>query len=83
MKPVMQRGYRLLFLSPSSVGRDWGLTVSLIWEPRDLWIGAFWESESDEIHEGVFERQIVVYLCLLPCLPLRFYWWRYADEIPF
>lgn len=40
------------------------LSVSLILEPRDLWIGLFWEAK------GTHERSW--YLCLIPCLPIRF-----------
>lgn len=39
------------------------LSVSLIWEPRDIWIGLYWDTSVNAT---------VWYLCLLPCLPLRF-----------
>lgn len=40
------------------------LSISLIWEPRDIWLGLFWDSRG--AHEKTW------YLCLLPCLPIRF-----------
>lgn len=39
------------------------LSVSLIWEPRDIWIGLFWDKKHSER---------TWYLCLLPLLPIRF-----------
>lgn len=39
------------------------LSVSLIWEPRDIWIGLYWDTS---VNAKVW------YLCLLPCLPIRF-----------
>jgi hypothetical protein len=38
------------------------LVVRLLWEPRDLWVGAFWNRLPDN---GL----LLIYVCLLPCLP--------------
>lgn len=46
------------------------LTVALLFEPRDLWLGVFWDLKS-----GKGGYTTCIYLCLLPCLPLRFSWW--------
>lgn len=40
------------------------LSISVLWEPRDMWVGLFWDVKS----QG--ERSW--YLCLIPCLPIRF-----------
>lgn len=46
--------------------------VALLAEIRDLWVGVFWD----------FDRlgrmwTLTVYVCLIPCLPLRLTWgWR-------
>lgn len=40
--------------------------VALLWEPRDLWIGLYWTPR--HAGEGWW---VDLYLCLLPCLPLR------------
>lgn len=37
------------------------LAVRLLWEPRDVWVGVFW-TEADGL--------LLVYICLVPCLPL-------------
>lgn len=39
------------------------LSVSLCFVPQDLWIGAFWKRESD--------ASCILWICLLPCLPIR------------
>ena len=39
------------------------LSISIIWEPRDLWVGIYW-------NHSKFET--TVYICLIPCLPVRF-----------
>lgn len=38
-------------------------------DPRDCWVGVFWRIDS----WGVW-RELTVYLCLLPCLPLKLVW---------
>jgi hypothetical protein len=43
----------------------------MYWEIRDLWVGCYWD----------FDRRgrmwkLTVYLCLIPCLPLRLTWSR-------
>jgi hypothetical protein len=35
------------------------------WEPRDVWFGAFWDRTRTGLH---------VYLCLVPCFPIRLTW---------
>jgi hypothetical protein len=42
------------------------LTIELLVEPRDLWVGAYWRLQSRRR-----DRRLRLYLCLLPCLPLR------------
>jgi hypothetical protein len=37
-------------------------SLRLIWEPRDIWIGLYWEGSFNDWR---------AYLCLLPCLPIR------------
>jgi hypothetical protein len=46
-------------------GTRWA--VQLLWEPRDLWVGVFWQRP---YYEGL-ARSFTAYLCLLPMLPLR------------
>jgi hypothetical protein len=44
------------------------VSVKLIWEPRDLWIGVYWQRDSVD--------DLIVYICLLPMLPVRLHWVR-------
>lgn len=43
------------------------LGMWLLFEPRDLWIGAFWKLDCTHGH---------VYLCAIPMLPLLISWVR-------
>jgi len=42
--------------------------ISLLWEPRDCWIGLYWDLQRQA---GVFS----LYLCVIPTLPLRIQKW--------
>lgn len=39
------------------------LSVKLLWEPRDIWIGLYWDWQS--------RSEWTAYLCVVPCLPIR------------
>ena len=41
------------------------VAVSLSFEPRDIWIGVFWDRR-----DGLTQ----VFVCLLPCVPVRIAW---------
>jgi hypothetical protein len=43
------------------------ISVRLLWEPRDFWIGAYFNPE----HRGM-----VIYVCLLPFFPIRIHYRR-------
>ncbi len=38
------------------------VSLRLLFEPRDLWIGVYWEGSKNDYR---------VFVCLLPCLPIR------------
>jgi hypothetical protein len=40
--------------------------IAFLFEPRDLWVGAFWTASADDT-----ARVLTVYLTLFPCLPIR------------
>jgi hypothetical protein len=44
------------------------LSIKLLLEPRDLWIGVYWTRGGND--------HLFVYLCILPMLPVRFHWAR-------
>jgi hypothetical protein len=44
------------------------ISIKLLWEPRDLWIGLFW-AKSDLYHR-------MWYICFIPCLPIRIHFKR-------
>jgi hypothetical protein len=50
-----------------TVGR---LSAHLLFEPRDLWVGAFWDIKA---MRG-FGASLFIYVCLIPLLPLCFEW---------
>lgn len=43
-------------------------TVRVIFEPRDLWIGVFWEGKSKFTAVGI--HMFRVFICLIPCFPI-------------
>jgi hypothetical protein len=50
--------------------------VAWLFEPRDIWIGVYWNSER---HGGW--RELTVWVCLLPMLPIRVLFWK-RDSSP-
>jgi len=68
---------RQLFHWPVAGRRmDW----EILYEPRDLWIGVFWDKRTGEPGKPwmAHDRFWHVYVCLLPCLPWHIWW--YANE---
>lgn len=48
------------------IGRRSVLIISLDWEPRDAWVGVYWDHDQSGT---VWSRD--VYVCLVPFLPLH------------
>lgn len=46
---------------------DYGVQLRLLFEPRDLWIGVFWNR---------IEEHLLIYVSIVPCFPLCFSWTR-------
>lgn len=42
--------------------------LSFYFEPRDLWIGIYWNKEKRIPYD------LDVYICIVPCLPIRLTW---------
>lgn len=62
--------------------RRFYLAVELQWEPRDLWVGAFWTfnrwsgiTGADSKHGAYIARPwtMRVYICILPMVPIHVY----------
>lgn len=47
------------------------LSISIKWEPRDIWIGVFNDMK-------VTDR---IYICIIPCFPVIIFYNRYQDSI--
>ena len=47
------------------------MSIRCLFEPRDLWVGVYWNFVRDD-----WKRQLDVYICVVPMLPvrLRFQW---------
>lgn len=53
------------------------LTVRWLWEPRDVWVGVFW----NRVQLGDYgDEFLVVYVAVLPCLPLSIVWGIYPGR---
>lgn len=48
------------------------VAVELIFEPRDMWIGVFISDKTNRMGE----HWRALYICVLPCLPIRVAWYR-------
>ncbi len=42
------------------------VTLRWLWEPRDIWVGIFWNTVQAG---GPEDRFVLVYVCFVPCLP--------------
>jgi hypothetical protein len=51
------------------------LTTRLLFEPRDLWVGVYWNKEASAGY-----HRLDVYVCAIPLLPLRLTWHWYTTE---
>jgi len=47
------------------------LTAKWLWEPRDIWIGVFWNRTSGE---RLLNDYLLIYVCIIPCLPIAIAW---------
>jgi hypothetical protein len=51
--------------------RNW---ITLRFEPRDLWVGVFWDVRPASYGTAVghVSADLHVYVCLVPCFPVHF-----------
>ncbi len=47
---------------------DKAIEATVKFEPRDLWLGVYWTWEHQL--DRAMSRHLLVYVCLLPCLPI-------------
>lgn len=50
--------------------------AQLVWDKRDMWVGVFWDTDRERTsvaRDGSIWHhwQLTLYICLVPCLPLR------------
>ena len=67
------RGYQIVEGSAEFPDRHVLWQWNLGWEPRDIWIGSFWDRGAWK-NSMVSKEHFTIYICLLPCFPLAFHW---------
>lgn len=51
-----------------------GFDIEAKLEPRDLWIGIYWNYKNKGHFFGKWQRQFDLYICLIPMIPLHIRW---------
>jgi hypothetical protein len=49
-------------------------SAKIKFEPRDLWIGVYWNYKNKGHAYGKWQREFSVYICFCPTLPIIFEW---------
>ncbi len=59
------------------------MSVRILFKPQDLWVGVFWNVTKHQyvMPTGnpavrIVAKEFSVYMCLLPCFPIRVRWIR-------
>lgn len=50
--------------------------VRWLFEPRDLWLGVFWNVTRARVGSEGVATFLLVYVCVVPLLPVAFVWRR-------
>lgn len=54
------------------------LTVRWLWEPRDIWVGVFWNRAK---LGDLGDEFLLIYIGVVPCLPLCICWSIYPGRL--
>jgi hypothetical protein len=46
--------------------------MKIKFEPRDIWVGVYWKTGFKPRHRRPMIRQITLYVCIVPMLPIVF-----------
>lgn len=56
------------------------LGIYWMWEPRDIWVGIYWTYDGKHRNGETLYNFYKVFLCILPCLPIKFQWCKAVKE---
>ena len=67
IKPICQGNGRLCLARFLSNDQTTKFSISVAWEPRDIWVGMYWDAQPYDLF---------VYVCVVPLIPIRLHWKR-------
>ena len=56
------------------------MEITIKFVKEDVWVGLFWRRAKHVFYHGVPERVIQVFVCLLPCFPIRLTFREHSKE---
>ncbi len=51
-----------------------GVVIKLLFEPRDLWVGVFWDRDAVPTPYGPLYTNYRVYVCIVPMFAIKVSW---------
>lgn len=50
------------------------MKIKIFFEPRDIWVGVFWDLDIVDTPYGPLFENYRVYICIIPMFPIKITW---------